>query len=174
MYGIDNEEDSTWIQVLQKCGLYAKLIECVRNGDVTVRFEDGCIVRHVSKKDFCNGNVIHPKYRYKRVQKRLKKEEYIGKKVLQKRGQYAEIIYIQNNTDITVKFDDGTVRDNIKLKKFLNGELVSICDRALIEKFVIEKRVTIGNIHWLRLVKKANGKRIVGTLEEVLSDGYKE
>lgn len=93
MYGIDDEEDSTWIQVLQKCGLYAKLIECVRNGDVTVRFED------------------------------------------------------------------GKVKDNIKLKKFLNGELVSICDRELIEKFVIEKRVTIGNIHWLRLVKNSRNVR---------------
>lgn len=153
-------------KVKQKCGLMAE-VTGVFNWDarrVNIRFEDGAVKEDVNLDKFYHGKVGHPKLN----KPQQSKDKCIGKDVMQKCGQSAKIIEYKGTNNIVIRFEDGTVRKHIELRKFLEGKIVPI-QRLLEHKFNIEKQENIKGVVWCRFIRKKNGERLVGTLEEILS-----
>ena len=80
--------------------------------NISVQFEDGYVVDHITLEDFCNGKVKHPY---------LRKE--LGMTNVNSQGLNMTIIIFKNKQDITVKFDDGYVKEHTTYKQFIDGTI---------------------------------------------------
>lgn len=70
--------------------------------DITVRFEDGTVVRHIKMSAFKTGNVSNPK-----ISLHVKKTDRIGEQRMATNGQMMEIVGYRDAHDIDVRFEDG-------------------------------------------------------------------
>ena len=127
------------------CGKDATIIEYNGAHDITVKFEDGTIVKHKYYTDFVKGMIKHPNiptncYVIKTAtgEKICSWAELSGKKVKEKykkihlnetntakNGQLMTITKYNKANDIEVTFDDGTVVKNQRYEKFQRGEIVN-------------------------------------------------
>lgn len=98
-----------------KCGMKATIIAYRRHDDIDVKFEDGSIREHVSTCQF-NKNYIAPSTPYR-------KTKYIGKTKVMNNGMKATIIEYKNSKDITIQFENGTIREHIALCSFNNSQV---------------------------------------------------
>lgn len=100
-------------------GLKATIIAYRRAKDIDIEFEDGIIV---TNKDYCNfkrGSITHPTVKYSdfRQQKRIGE-----KNISTNNGEITIIEYFDSN-NITVQFEDGTIRKNTTYKSFKTGKI---------------------------------------------------
>ena len=113
----------TGIWMLMDCLHFAKITEYNNSADIRVAFEDG--VPSVSDKvkffKFCRGEVKHPTYNG-RKEKRI--FEYLNKKwIMQNCGMAAQMIGYVDSYHIKVRFEDGSVKDNVTFYMFQNGQV---------------------------------------------------
>lgn len=106
-------------RVLQNCGEVAEIIELLPNRRCLVRFDSG-IERECDRTSFSRQTVS-----LKPTSKR-----YVGERVLQKCGEYAEIIELLPKSKCRVRFDSGFEKD-CNRKLFYNGEITHKCKRVL-------------------------------------------
>jgi hypothetical protein len=99
-------------------GQEMEIIEHKDSRHVTVRFEDGTIVRDKLYAAFKNGNIGNPNYV---CRGKSRKKSRVGEKRLANNGQTMEIIEYNKSTDITVQFEDGTVVPNRNYQAFITG-----------------------------------------------------
>ncbi|MEE0930558.1 MAG: hypothetical protein UIM53_06115 [Acutalibacteraceae bacterium] len=102
---------------MQECGQKCKVIEAVSGADITVQFEDGTVVRHKKSVEFTHGKIRNPNIKIPRI------ADPIGLKVKQNCGLMAEIIECKTRNDLTVKFEDGAIREHIQLSSFRMGQV---------------------------------------------------
>ena len=105
-------------EVIAVNGQKMKLIEWHNNREVVVEFEDGTQVT-TSYRYFSEGKVGNPNYSlsFRCKQKR------IGETSTSTNGQTITIIdYIKAN-DITVQFDDGTIKEHTNYNSFKKGTI---------------------------------------------------
>lgn len=118
-------------RVLQKCGEYAELVELLDNDRCKVRFDSG-VEKNCTRNAFRNGLVSTGGVRTK-----WGNLIYIGSRVFQKCGEYAEIIELLPNYRCIVRFDNG-IEKECSIRLFALGEVanknrttLSIGDRVL-------------------------------------------
>lgn len=98
--------------------------------DLTVQFEDGTIRNHVAYGKFKLGTISNPNYTWI--------YRHLGEERIMDNGQKARIIG-GKSTDLTVRFEDGTIRNHVTYDKF---ELCTIANskHTWIEMHMNEER----------------------------------
>lgn len=89
--------------------------------DIDIRYGDGTVGYHRSVSDFLVGKLPLRERKQKNTQEHAK--ERIGQKRIATNGQQMKIIEYKSYLNITVEFEDGTVRDNIRYRAFLKGNV---------------------------------------------------
>lgn len=83
--------------------------------DIDIRFEDGTIIEHVSRRSFLNGTVENPNFIL----------TYIGKEGKMNCGLECKIISVISKDDICVQFEDGDIVEHTTLLKFEKGTILT-------------------------------------------------
>lgn len=114
-------------RVLQNCGEYAEIIELLPNDRCRIRFDSGvekeCARTQFSRKSVSNESNIP--------------RRYIGERILQKNGEYAEIIELLPNKKCKVKFDSG--KEIVCWREqFSKKELASNCTRRYVGERILQ------------------------------------
>ena len=99
---------------LQKSGHKAKIIFYPSGADMTVQFEDGKIIEHVSYYSFSQGTLNYNK----RENPGAIKSFRLGEKCVCSNEMIATIIAYRSSRDIDVQFDDGVVVEHISYDRF--------------------------------------------------------
>lgn len=108
---------------MMKCGLQATCIEYINAANITVKFEDGEIVKNKHKNAFYDGAILHPKVNKSYYCNNVNK--YINVRKQMNCGDFCTIIEYKSSDDITVKFDNGEVIKNRTLNQFNKGAIDS-------------------------------------------------
>ena len=88
------------------------IIEYRNTEDLDIQFEDGTIVRHKYYKCFLRGTVTNPNYNI---------SQRIGMKKVMSNGQIATLIQYSGCSDVTIRFEDGTIAEHVSFKAFKEG-----------------------------------------------------
>lgn len=91
-------------------GLKMTIVKYNNSHDIDVEFEDGTIVKHRNYDNFKNGGIKNNNYC-----------KYIGVTNINNDGQKMTIIGGNTYRNLTVKFEDDTVVNNINFKRFQEG-----------------------------------------------------
>lgn len=147
------------VSVQQVGDISAKLINYCKVKDVTIEFEDGLLVDHVSYYDWYNGKLLHPsieerilsereeqkrlaqealarkreqaqleRAQREREKKPTKKDKYIGMTRKMSCGMNATVIDYQDCYHVTIRFDDGLIKTDVRSDHFMNGKVSHIGD----------------------------------------------
>lgn len=106
-------------------GMEASIIEYNSASDVTVRFSDGFLRRHVTYNSFVRGSIRNPNV-YSVCHSKGQKsclEKRLGEMRMMSCGIYATIINYKNCNNIDVRFEDGVVVYNTKYTLFKTGKI---------------------------------------------------
>lgn len=114
-------------RILQNCGEYAEIIELLPNNRCVIRFDSG--VTKVCKRFSFSGG---------RTSYRVKTSMFIGKRVLQKCGEYAEVIELLQNDRYVVRFDSGVEKECNKFR-FEHGCVSSKENKVSTTRYVGER-----------------------------------
>lgn len=92
------------------CGMQAKLI-CYHNyDDIDIEFEDGTIIEHKTITNFRLGNIDNPNFY---------RHNMLGEQLTMNCGMSCKVVKQDNNvTDLTVKFEDGTIVEHKTKREF--------------------------------------------------------
>ena len=109
----------------------AKITAYRSPNDIDIVFEDGVIQKNVKMRRWKEGKLIHPdvqQYTEKKQRERVSgnyshKNKYIGMTRPMKCGLNATVIEYINGKDITIRFEDGTIREHVRTDKFKNGSV---------------------------------------------------
>ena len=128
-----NKEKRLGETKIMKCGKKATIIKYNNAHDLTIKFEDGVIVKHKYYTDFANGLIKHPnistsEYAITKSGETIVKKYRklcIGQTNTAKNGQTITITNYDGYDDVEVTFDDGTVVTGQRYEKFQKGEIVN-------------------------------------------------
>lgn len=112
---------------VSRSGQKIEIIDYITYQDITVKFEDGTIVKHKKYTDFKNGKISNPSVKSKKaftISKRDNKN-YIGQMNIANNGQEMTIIDYFSPTNINVKFEDGTIVKNKNYQEFKRGNIAN-------------------------------------------------
>lgn len=101
-------------------GLLMTIITYRNCKDIDVQFEDGVIVKHKSYGNFIKGKIKHPN-----IDTTISKNKnsHIGESIKASNGQIMTIIDWIRCNNVTVKFEDGTVVNNVQYSSFIQGRV---------------------------------------------------
>jgi hypothetical protein len=124
---------------IMECGMRATVIEDNGSNDITVRFDDGMIVEHVTRGQFRKEIIKNPNikksrsiaiaavegYEWEKCEKveKRKAPSYKGRVNLMKCGMEAEVIEDFGSNNITVRFEDGLVKEHCTRARFSAGKI---------------------------------------------------
>lgn len=126
-------------------GSMAEIIEYKNSKDITVKFDSGYIKEHTEYKKFYNG-CISDANKYK--------DARINETRIMNCGLKAKIIEYFNTANITVQFETGEIRQNVKYDKFVRGK-ISPVPRYGMNPHKIDKTQHIGEERVMNCGKKA-------------------
>ena len=101
---------------MMNCGMNATIIRYNNTRDIDVCFEDGTIIEHGVYGNFKKGGIANPNIE-------TFAEARLGETRMMNCGMEATIIRYGNNTDIDVRFEDGTVVKHGVYGNFKKGEI---------------------------------------------------
>lgn len=101
----------------------AECIDYINYRDCTIRFVDGSIKEHVSFALFKSGRLSPHENRAETIIARLGHDR-VGEKKHMNNGMIATITEYHSNSNITVQFEDGTVKQNVPYGSFVSGEVM--------------------------------------------------
>ena len=101
-------------------GMQMKVIAYRNHHDIDVLFEDGTKVQHKEMGAFKKGQIKNPNVPNYNIQKNQK---YIGETNISTSGQKMTIIGWQNTKNVTIQFEDGSIRDNVSYSMFQRGSV---------------------------------------------------
>ena len=106
-------------------GLYMKLIAYHSFRKVEVEFKDG-ITRYCTYDAFMKGSVVHSGYPLPNHQAKLsnRRKSRLGKTGINNQGYKMRIIEYNSCKDVTVQFEDGSVRQHVEYSSFLRGTVL--------------------------------------------------
>lgn len=113
--GIHVGEEGTTVD-----GTKMKIVTYRSTDDVTVCFEDGTIAKHISYLNFKQGKV-RARIRNSRVEWYAARR--IGEVSTTKQGEKMEIVAYFRWDNITVRFEDGTLKERVSYANFRRGEV---------------------------------------------------
>ena len=92
----------------------AVIVDYQDSSDVTIRFENGILRRHVPYNRFRDGLIAPSTKNSERI-------ERLGEKRTMQSGEWAKIIAYRTAADIDVRFADGTIRTHVTYHAFKRG-----------------------------------------------------
>ena len=101
---------------MMNCGMEATIIRYGNTGDIDVRFEDGAVAVHKAYGKFKKGEIAHPS---------TTAEARLGETRMMNCDMEATIIRYENNRDIDVCFEDGTIAKCKCYREFKKGEIAN-------------------------------------------------
>lgn len=116
-------------------GMVAKIIQYRTYNDIDIMFEDGAIVKSASFNCFKNGTIAHPDPR--KSYTAYVKKKWLGQTKRMKNGLQCTITEYFNANNITVQFENGKFRKQVRISNFCNGEISTeeYSPDARVEKF---------------------------------------
>lgn len=102
------------------CGIMMTIIAVRSYNDIDVQFDDGVKVLHKTYQSFKKGTIRHPDASTRVMRSR---SQHIGETRKNTQGCYMTLIEWISCTDVTVKFDDGTIRQHCAYSAFKQGTL---------------------------------------------------
>lgn len=122
--------------VQQKGNRTATVVEYRNYDDMDVVFEDGYRADHVKTDKWKRGLLIHPDVKnnvrkpnvekQKQTLQQSKKNKYIGLVKRMNCGMNATVIDYIDCYHLTIRFEDGTVKSNVRSDHFLNGNVAVV------------------------------------------------
>lgn len=122
--------------VQQKGNRTATVVEYRNYDDMDVVFEDGYRADHVKTDKWKRGLLIHPDVKnnvrkpnvekQKQTLQQSKKNKYIGLVKRMNCGLNATVIDYIDCYHLTIRFEDGTVKSNVRSDHFLNGNVAVV------------------------------------------------
>ena len=107
-------------------GMEAEIIEYFNAFDITVRFSDGTIVKHVAYGDFKRGGISHPGYSTNFIH--AKQRALAMGWVMMSCGLKARITDYDGACNLTIEFEDGLKRYHIDMGNFKRGYVAHKAD----------------------------------------------
>ena len=102
-----------------KNGLAATCIEYIDSKHLSIRFEDGTIVKNKSKREFYLGTIGNPNIGVRITSHR----SLVGQRKIMNCGLYATVIADRSAKDVDVKFEDGVTVEHRERADFRNGTI---------------------------------------------------
>lgn len=99
-------------------GLKMTIVNYVGSQDVDVQFEDGTIIRHQTYANFIKRNTSNPNYH-----RPGHRADRLGESNIANNGMQMTIIEYNHTDDITVQFEDGTIKSGVRYGTFKKGEV---------------------------------------------------
>ncbi len=96
---------------VMNCGEEVVIIAYRSFTDIDIKFPDGTVKEHCNYARFEAGKIAKPA------------KSHLGERVLMNCGEYATVVCCNSGNDITIKFDDGVVREHVRYSKFIRGEV---------------------------------------------------
>ena len=87
--------------------------------DIDVEFADGAVSRHRQYTQFTRGEIRNPNAPHGLS----KRQSRVGEVRVMKNGLSATIIAYRNNKDVTVRFENGVVRERMCYSNFVKGDI---------------------------------------------------
>lgn len=119
---------------MMRCGMKATVISDNGACDISVKFEDGTVVEHITRTKFRNKTIENPNLIRQQLEKKEvkhgapAKKSYVGQVKKMNNGHTATIIEDFGCNDITVQFDDGLIRKHCRRDKFKEGKIAHVED----------------------------------------------
>ena len=117
----------------QKNGKKAKLVQFRSPLDVDISFDDGCLLNNVKFSSWKSGILMHPsdkeraneqaKEQRSAMSKNMGRAKYVGMTKKMNCGLSATITEYYDCNNVTVRFEDGLTRYNVRPDKFLIGSV---------------------------------------------------
>ena len=143
------------------CGYYCTVIEDNNAQDITVKFDDGAIVRGRHRYHFNNGSILHPS---------LSNTSILGKRKKMNCGLFATVIEDGGTANISVKFENGDVVKNRTRREFNRGNIAPNGLRGLAQvKSHLHERALMKNGLWAEIVDYKSSRDITVRFDV---DGY--
>lgn len=106
-------------------GMTAKIINYRKASDIDVQFEDGIIVTHAQVHSFKSGTIKHPFKNCTSIKLTKRAKQRLNQESISSDGMKAKIIEYNNTHDITIQFQNNTIKSNISYYDFINGIFAS-------------------------------------------------
>lgn len=142
-------------KTLQRGNKYATIVDYRNYNDIDIIFEDGYQVDHISINKWKNGLIVHPDIKeeikkqnlevQKHSRKQSGKDKYIGLTKLMNCGLKATVIDYIDCYHLTIKFEDGTVKTNVRSDHFSNGNVAVV--KNIPKESMPQKSVTTSEKH---------------------------
>lgn len=123
---------------IMKCGMECIVIEDNGSSDITVKFADGTVVEHTQRRYFVSGALSNPSLG--RNYSKTFSTSLTGQSKEMNCGMKCTVIADNGSKNITVRFDDGTVKERCSRVSFIRG---SIANPSLGSKYSIKKSTSI-------------------------------
>ena len=101
---------------INKHGRTMKIVKYTDSNHLDVVFDDGVIVKNKTLTAFKKGSIAHPNDKFD-------SSDRIGQEFYTNNGEHVRIVEYKNAKDVSVVFDDGTVR-NCKYSTLKTGQLL--------------------------------------------------
>lgn len=108
---------------IMKCGMECTVIDDKGYKDITVKFDDGTIVEHTQRRYFVNGSLSNPSLG--RNYSRTFAVSTVGQTKMMNCGMKCTVLKDKGIYDVTVEFEDGTVREGCSRAGFKNGTIAN-------------------------------------------------
>lgn len=105
-----------------KCGMACTVIEDNGSRDISVKFEDGTIVKHIRRSYFTVGSIANPSLG--KSYSRIHSSNIKGESKIMKSGMKCTVIDDKGKEKITVQFEDGTIKENCSRDSFRKGSII--------------------------------------------------
>ncbi len=96
-------------------GMLMEIIEYYKHDNITIRFEDGTVVRNKAYKCFQNGQVAHPLLNKSQIR--------VGEESVAQNGMKMKIITYRGSLDMDVQFEDGFIAYHVRYEHFKKGSI---------------------------------------------------
>lgn len=144
-------------RVLQKCGVWAEIINVNDDHTINVKFDSGVVRNGVTYSPFRNGVLVE------------EVKSVVGKRVLQNCGVWAEVIKNNEDGSIDVKFDNGYIRKGVGKGSFSQGR---IAEQEVKSKLIGQEKVNSLGMKYVILSGDYKNKS-AGIFEVKFEDGTK-
>lgn len=131
--------------------------------DIDIKFEDGTIVKNKSYGEFKKGQVRNTNIRQGMVSR-------IGESKLMNCGLYAEIIDYNSSVDMTVRFSNDVVRNNVRYLDFKKG-ILKPTKRSIIRLKVGDEFTSNSGLHYI-IVKRLENRRALVRFDDGVEHDY--
>lgn len=135
MEGINKRNMRLGERKLMSNGMYATIISYRNNSDMNIKFEDGSIRQGVTYQNFVNGKIASDTVRRKRgVERGHIAKMRTGEVAVMNNGLKAKIVKYEDATDITVQFEDGSIKEHTTYHQFIYGGIASKSTTTTLER----------------------------------------